>query len=164
MYSFQPFFITLHPIMKAKLNTTILELSNAPLFKRVKKIVSAPFFLMVVASFALWYIAKLGYTYTTEIDVKIKVVDQKITTTCVVEGVGTNLIGYKIYSGGAINISMVDAKYSVETLDDIQYIYLDQEMLNKAISVHYSDIKVISVEPVERIEVSEKIQKAIDKL
>lgn len=151
--------------MKAKVNTIITELSNVILTKRVRRLISTPFFLMLAASFILWYIAKLSYTYTTEIDVKIKVIDQKVTTTCVVEGVGTNLVGYKIYSGGVIHIALSDIKYKVSTPDDSEqeYIELDQEMLNKAISVHYSDIKVVSVEPIEPIEVTNKIKRQIEK-
>ncbi|MFI3247972.1 MAG: hypothetical protein R3Y39_02470 [Rikenellaceae bacterium] len=146
--------------MKAKLHTIYLELANAAYAKPLRRVITLPFVLMLIASFALWYIAKLSYTYTTELDVKIKVEGQKIFTTCVVEGVGTHLVGYKIHHG-AVNISLSDIKYKLEQQDGEEYVVLDQDMLNKIISVHYSDIKVISVEQAPMVEVNKRISKIL---
>ncbi|MFI3289372.1 MAG: hypothetical protein SNH55_01075 [Rikenellaceae bacterium] len=151
--------------MRVKLQTLYSELTNAALLKSVRRFVSLPFMMMLFASLVLWYIAKLSYTYTTEIEVKIKVEDQKIFTSCVVEGVGSNLIGYKIYRGGAINISLEDIKYNIVNLegDSRDYVVIDPDMLSKAISVHYSDIKVMSVAALPAIEVSERIKRIIER-
>ena len=59
--------------------------------------VSPVFLAPLVASFILWYIAKLSYTYTTEQTVRVSVDGQPFEVTCVVEGVGTNLFGYRVY-------------------------------------------------------------------
>lgn len=150
--------------MKVKLETLYLEFKTAAQYKWVRRLLSMPFLLMLFASFVLWYIAKLSYTYTTEIEVKIKVEGQKTYTTCVVEGVGTYLVGYKIHNGGAVHIPLSTTPYTMTTLEDDpnEYILIDQEVVNRAISVHYSDIKVISVEPCEPIEVTKRIKKIIE--
>ena len=59
--------------------------------KWMHRYVSPVFLALLVASFILWYIAKLSYTYTTEQTVKVSVDGQPFEVTCVVEGVGTNL-------------------------------------------------------------------------
>ena len=63
------------------------------LLKRMHRYVSPVFLALLVASFILWYIAKLSYTYTAEQTVKVSVDGQPFEVTCVVEGVGTNLFG-----------------------------------------------------------------------
>ena len=46
--------------------------------------VSPVFLALLVASFILWYIAKLSYTYTTEQTVRVSVDGQPFEVTCVV--------------------------------------------------------------------------------
>ena len=58
--------------------------------------VSPVFLALLVASFILWYIAKLSYTYTTDQVVHLNVDGVPFEVTCVVEGVGTNLFGYRV--------------------------------------------------------------------
>ena len=63
----------------------------------MRRYVSPVFLALLVASFILWYIAKLSYTYTTEQTVRVSVEGQPFEVTCVVEGIGTNLFGYRVY-------------------------------------------------------------------
>ena len=67
------------------------------LLKWMHRYVSPVFLALLVASFILWYIAKLSYTYTTEQVVRVSVDGEPFEVTCVVEGVGTNLFGYRVY-------------------------------------------------------------------
>ena len=46
-------------------------------FERLKSYISPVFIMLFVASFTLWYIAKLNYNYTTELDVKIRIGDSR---------------------------------------------------------------------------------------
>ena len=41
-------------------------------FRALTRYVSPVFMMLFVASFVLWYIAKLNYTYTTDMNVKVK--------------------------------------------------------------------------------------------
>ena len=72
--------------------------------------VSPVFLALLVASFILWYIAKLSYTYTTEQTVRVSVDGQPFEVTCVVEGVGTNLFGYRVYMNKTLRIPLAELK------------------------------------------------------
>ena len=50
----------------------------------VRRYVSPVFIMLLVASFTLWYIAKLNYNYTTELNVKVRIGNQKFEVPCVV--------------------------------------------------------------------------------
>jgi hypothetical protein len=77
-----------------------------------KRYISPVFISLLVASFTLWYIAKLNYNYTTELDVKIRIGNQRFEVPCVVEGKGTNLFGYVI-STSRLNIPLSELEYTV---------------------------------------------------
>ena len=76
-----------------------MELQRAidSLLKWMHRYVSPVFLALLMASFILWYIAKLSYIYTTEQKVRVDVDGQVFDVTCTVEGVGTNLFGYQVY-------------------------------------------------------------------
>ena len=63
----------------------------------LRRYVSPVFLALFVAALVLWYIAKLNYTYSTRHDVKVEVDGVPFEVTCVVQGIGTNLFGYKVY-------------------------------------------------------------------
>ena len=72
----------------------------------MRRYVSPVFLALLVASFILWYIAKLSYTYTTEQTVRVSVDGQPFEVTCVVEGIGTNLFGYRVYMNKRLRIPL----------------------------------------------------------
>lgn len=55
------------------------------LWKRMHRYVSPVFLALLVASFILWYIAKLNYVYTTEQVVRLNVDGELFDLPCVVE-------------------------------------------------------------------------------
>ena len=112
--------------------------------KSLKGYVPPVFLAMLVASFILWYIAKLSYTYTTEQVIPVTVDGRKFKVTCVVEGIGTNLFGYKVYMNNSISIPLSKLKYA-PVADGEGMIAIDPSSLQSAISVHYSDIKIIKI-------------------
>ena len=65
-------------------------------FGWLRRYISPVFLALLVASFILWYIAKLNYTYTTEQPFTVNVDGERFKVSCVVEGVGTNLFGYRV--------------------------------------------------------------------
>ncbi len=116
---------------------------------------SPAFLVMLFAAFVLWYIAKLSYNYTTDLDVTIKVAGQEFEVECVVEGVGTNLFGYHLYKGGDTSIKLPDIKYvRSEEIGREDYITIDPQSLQNAISVTYSDIKIISIGTYPQVKLS----------
>lgn len=128
-------------------------------FDTVKSYVSPVFIMMLVVAFTMWYIAKLNYNYTTELDVKIRIGDSRFSVPCVVEGKGTNLFGYVI-STSRLNIPLSELEYSImrevtelgaAPSDNIK-VHLKPESLKNAISVRLSDINIRSVGVIPDIE------------
>lgn len=115
--------------------------------------ISPVFLALLVASFILWYIAKLSYTYTTEQVVHVSIEGQEFELTCVVEGVGTNLFGYKAYANKVLRIPLSELKYKRSHEEGHEEkLVLNPQALQSAISVRFSDIKVISVGAVPEID------------
>lgn len=117
----------------------------------LKGYISPAFILLFCASFVFWYILKLGNTYTTEYNILVNVDGQTIRIPSVVEGVGTNLLGYRNYTHKEIKLHLADLKYSKGSVEDEQtgelqecYI-LDPQSIQNAISVRFSDIKIVSL-------------------
>lgn len=127
------------------------------------KYISPVFILLFCASFILWYILKLGYVYTTDYAVLVNINGDTMRVPCVVEGVGTNLFGYRVYMHKELKIPLNDLKYKVEELADEQtgeplgkFYVIDSHSLQSAISVRFSDIKVISIGDIPPLPVPEE--------
>lgn len=141
-------FLTLH-------SDNICTMEN--FIKWMRNYVSPVFLALLVASFILWYIAKLNYTYTTEQVVRLNVDGEQFDVTCVVEGVGTNLFGYRVYMNKTLRIPLSELKYKRSYEEGHEgKLVIDPKSLQNAISVRYSDIKMISIGLVPEIDKPEK--------
>ena len=123
-----------------------MELQRAidSLLKWMHRYVSPVFLALLMASFILWYIAKLNYTYTT---------GQVFDVTCTVEGVGTNLFGYQVYMNKTLRIPLSALKYKRSREEGHEgRIIIDPQSLQNAISVKFSDIKITSIDAVPEID------------
>lgn len=116
------------------------------LLQWLRHYVSPVFMLLLVASFILWYIAKLSYTYTTEQVMRVNIGGERIPVTCVVEGVGTNLFGYRVYMDRTLRIPLSELRVtpSYET-ESYGRLVIDPVSLQQAISVRCTDIKIVSI-------------------
>ena len=116
-----------------------------------KSSISPAFILLMCASFIMWYILKLQYTYTTDYSVLVNIEGERLRVPCVIEGKGTNLFGYRVYMHKEIKIPLNDLKYTIDSQLDVDAaavvdsIIIDPQSMQSAISVRFSDIKVISV-------------------
>ena len=124
----------------------------------IRGTVSPVFISLFCASFILWYIIKLGNVYTTNYDLRLNIDGEQLRVPCVVEGVGTNLLGYKIYQHKELKFALSDLKYAVEQQVDEQtgevlgcYCIIDNQSLQNAITLRFSDIKVLSVGDIPQI-------------
>lgn len=123
-----------------------MKLSVKSVFGLAHRYVSPVFIVLLVASFVLWYLAKLNYTYTTEQTVEVSVDGQKVSVCCIVEGLGTNLLGYRINGDKHLSVPLSELKYSRLSDEELpDYIELDRQSLHDAIATRCSDIKVISI-------------------
>lgn len=118
---------------------------------RLKRAISPVFIGLLCASFILWYILKLQYTYTTNFSVLVNIDGERLRVPCVVEGKGVNLLGYRVYVRKELKIPLSELKYEVEQeRGDSGELFgswyrFDPQSVQSAISVRFSDIKVISV-------------------
>lgn len=114
--------------------------------------VSPVFLVMLVASFILWYIAKLSYTYTTEYTVSINTDGEKYKVACIFEGVGTNLISYHTSLGKSVKIPLSELKYKKSREEGHEgMLIIDPQSLQHAIAVRFSDVKVSSIGAIPEI-------------
>ena len=123
----------------------------------LRKYISPVFLVLLGVSFTLWYISKLNYTYTTDFNVKVRVEGERIVVPCVVEGKGTTLFGYGFYTPRRANIPLSELNYDivevpvvneegvVDTLARDYKVRIAPLSMQDAISVRFSDLKVISV-------------------
>ena len=115
-------------------------------FEWTHRYVSPVFLALLVASFILWYIAKLNYTYTTEQVVRLDVDGQRFEVTCVVEGVGTNLFAYRVYMNKVLRIPLTELKFKRSREEGHEgKVVIDPQSLQNAITVQFSDIKIVSI-------------------
>ncbi len=139
-----------------------MQAFNSRRGKVVRQYVSPIFMLFILAASLLWYIAKLSYTYTTDIELKVKLEDNTYITKCVVEGVGTNLLGYGIRRQ-VMTIPISELSYNVVNEgDSLSYLRLDSGAFVNAISVRCSDIKVVSVDVPKRVDVTPRVAKVLE--
>lgn len=117
----------------------------------LKSYISPAFILLFCASFVFWYILKLGNTYTTEYNILVNIDGQTLRIPSVVEGVGTNLLTYRNHTRKEIKLRLADLKYRKGSIVDEQtgeplicYI-LDPHSIQNALSVRFSDIKIVSL-------------------
>jgi hypothetical protein len=95
--------------------------------------------------------------------VYVNIDGQTLRVPCVVEGVGTNLFGYRVYMNKELKIPLTDLKYKIiKTYDDEtgkptgrEYVF-DHQSMQSAISVRFSDIKVVSVGDIPNLPVPVK--------
>ena len=125
--------------------------------QRLRNYVSPVFLALLAVSFTLWYISKLNYTYTTDFNIKVKVEGQRIVVPCVVEGKGTNLFGYGFYTSRRVNIPLSELNHEVvevpvineqgvvDTLAKAYKVRISPLSMQDAISVRFSDLKIVSV-------------------
>lgn len=127
------------------------------LWRKIRGYVSPVFLALLVASFILWYIAKLSYTYTTEQVIHLNVEGRRFDVTCVVEGVGTNLFGYRVYMNKTLRIPLSELRYKYSREEGHEgKLIIDPQSLQSAISVRISDIKINSIGAVPEIDKPEE--------
>ena len=120
--------------------------------KWLHRYVSPVFLVMLVASFILWYIAKLSYSYTTEYTVSINTDGRKYKVSCIFEGIGTNLVGYHTNLGKSVRIPLSELKYRLSREEGHEgMLIIDPLSLQQAIAVRFSDVKVASIGAIPEI-------------
>ena len=121
--------------------------------QKLRNYISPVFVAMLVISFSLWYISKLNYTYTTDFNIKVKVNGERVVVPCVVEGKGSNLVGYGFYASRRVNIPLSELNYDIVEVPVDDEGMLSYEMkvrisplsMQDALSIRLSNLKIVSI-------------------
>lgn len=62
----------------------------------VRRLSNPVFFMLLALSLCLWYITKLSYVYTTDIQIPVRIDSTLYSVRCNVEGVGYQILKHKI--------------------------------------------------------------------
>ena len=121
----------------------------------LRRYVSPAYIMMFIAAFVLWYITKLGETYTTEHEVTVVIDGEPYTLDCTIRGKGTDLIGYTMSSRRSrFYISTSELTFDQEILkgNDVVQRHISTVSLQQALAARMSDIEVVSVGSIPPIE------------
>ena len=103
---------------------------------------------MLIAAFVLWYIAKLGDTYTTEHEVAVIVDGEHIDVDCVIRGKGTNLIGYTLFSqSDECEIPSTELTFDMDSVDESgqRMHHIATISMQQALAARMTGVEIVSV-------------------
>lgn len=125
------------------------------ILKKIRSCISPVYVTMLFAAFVLWYITKLGETYTTDHDV-VAVIDgdQEVTVKCTIRGKGTNLVGYTLFSRRDVfDIPSTELTFDMESVaeDGTPMHHIATTSLQQAIAARMTGVEVLSVGAVPAI-------------
>lgn len=117
-------------------------------FSWLRGAISPAYVMMLVAAFVLWYITKLGDTYTTDHEVMVVVDGEEFEVDCTIRGKGTDLINYTVSSRRSrFAIPASELTFDKEITDDegLTYRHITTLSLQQALAARMGDIEVVSV-------------------
>lgn len=117
-------------------------------FGWLRRWISPAYITMLVAAFVLWYITKLGETYTTDHSVTVIVGDDEFEVDCTIRGKGTNLINYTISSRRSrFDIPESELTFDREVTDNdgVTFRHITSLSLQQALTARMIDVDVVAV-------------------
>ena len=127
--------------------------------KWLRSCISPGYVAMLVAAFILWYMTKLGETYTTEHEVEVVVEGQVLDVSCTIRGKGTNLIGYTLASKQkSFEIPATELSFdsSITDSEGKKYRQISSSSMQHALSSRMPDIEVVGVGVIPPMEFVQK--------
>jgi hypothetical protein len=124
------------------------------LFKRLAGYISPVYVTMLVAAFILWYITKLGETYTTDEQVTVVIDGQEYEVDCTIRGKGTNLINYTMKSKkSSFTILSTELSFDKEEVNEDGDLmrHISAVSLQQALSARMIDVDIITLGAVPTI-------------
>ena len=124
------------------------------LFKRLAGYISPVYVTMLVAAFILWYITKLGETYTTDEQVTVVIDGQEYEVDCTIRGKGTNLINYTMKSKkSSFTILSTELSFDKEEVNEDGDLmrHVSAVSLQQALSARMIDVDIITLGAVPTI-------------
>lgn len=134
------------------------------LFQWLRKWVSPVYIAMLFAAFVLWYITKLGDSYTTDHEVTVVIDGTEYNVDCTIRGKGTDLIHYTISSSRSrFTIPMNDLTLDnpMEDESGVSYAHVTAESMKLALASRMDNIDVISVGKMPKVHVGNETSKSV---
>ena len=117
--------------------------------------VSPIFVLMLFVSFALWYISKLDYDYTTNIPVRVNIDGYKFKIECTAEGRGSALMAHRFNLVDKTRLNFSRILHAPLATDSCEIVLSPSSLMN-AIETTYPEIRIISIGIVPNIRIDQK--------
>jgi hypothetical protein len=117
-------------------------------FKWLTSCITPAYITMLVAAFVLWFITKLGDTYTTDHNVTVVIDNVEYDVACKIKGKGTDLIHYTMSSKHSrFAIPSLDLSYETPMVDNQGHsiMHVTAESLKQALAQRMDNIEVVSV-------------------
>ena len=114
----------------------------------MRSYVSPTYVAMLFAAFVLWYIAKLGDTYTTDHEVVVVVDGERLNVDCVIRGKGTNLIGYTLFSqSDEFEIPSTELTFDMDSVDEEgrRLHHISTVSMQQALAARMTGVDIVSV-------------------
>lgn len=123
--------------------------------KWLRSCITPGYVSMLVAAFILWYMTKLGETYTTDYEFVVVMDDEEFSVECSIRGKGTNLIGYTIGRKQVkVEVPASEITFdSVTTDEGDTYRYASPTSVQRAITSRISDIEIVDIGNISPVEV-----------
>lgn len=156
--SIQQFYLSLH-----LLNIHVYTMEKIKVFfSWLRNAISPVYVSMVIAAFVLWFITKLGGTYTTDHEVTVVIDNVEYNVSCTIRGKGTDLVHYTLSSERSsfdIPISDLTQDKPMNDNNGNTVIHITAESMKLALAQRMSSIEVVSVGSVPVI-VNERIEES----
>jgi len=119
--------------------------------KRIAREYTSPvFILLLLLSTILWYIIKLGDSYTAEIPVWVRVEDNRFRVMCVAEGTGSRIFAHRYLPRKDIKVRATDLQLTPSTHNKDQFV-ISPFSLQNIISIRNSDLRIVSLGELQEI-------------
>lgn len=122
-----------------------------PRGSKLRKYISPAFVVMLVISFFMWYIIKLGYTYTTELPVYLNIDGRQVRVTAVAEATGFRLAAQRYSGRKGISVRWSELEVTPSATNS-RAVVISPYSLQNIISLRNPDIKIISMGNIPEVE------------
>lgn len=141
----EKFCVSLRLVKSAMMKYLNIE-TVAKVTSCIRRYISPAYIMMFVAAFVLWYITKLGDTYTTNHEVTVVIDGESYTVDCIIRGKGTDLIGYTLSSRRSrFSVSSSELTYELIPSDSVDMRHVSTVSLRQALAARMGDIEVVAV-------------------
>lgn len=118
------------------------------IFGWVRRCVSPVYVTMLFASFVLWFITKLGDTYTTDHEVVVIIDNKEYVVDCTIRGKGTDLVHYTLSSErSCFTLPLSDLTQDKPMVDNDgnSIVHITAESMKLALAQRMGNVDVVSV-------------------